>query len=167
MALKKCKECGHKVSTKAKTCPSCGSPLKAKSNFSMGCGTLIVILILIGFISTLFDGGTTSKSSKRKTKTTTKAVKTKSPKEIREDKIQGQFSVWDGSHRNLVRLIKKSMNDPGSYEHVETVYWDQSNHLIVKTTIRGKNAFGGIVINWVKAKVDLNGNVIQVLEQGP
>lgn len=40
------------------------------------------------------------------------------------------------------------------------------NHLIVLTTFRGKNAFGGVVKNWVKAKVDLNGNVIAVLDQG-
>ena len=59
------------------------------------------------------------------------------------------------------------MNDPDSYDHFETVYWDKGDHLIVRTTFRGKNAFGGVVKNWVKAKVDLNGNVIEVIEQGP
>lgn len=67
----------------------------------------------------------------------------------------------------MTKLIKKSMNDPSSYEHVETVYWDEGDYLIVKTTFRGKNAFGGIVKNWVKAKVDLNGNVINVISQSP
>ena len=73
----------------------------------------------------------------------------------RKKKIDRQFSSWDGSHRNLERYIKKLMNDPSSYDHVETVYWDRGNCLIVKTTFRGKNAFGGVVINSIKAKVDI------------
>lgn len=59
------------------------------------------------------------------------------------------------------------MNDPGSYKHEETAYWDKGDHLIVKTTFRGKTAFGGVVKNWVMAKIDLNGNVIEVVSQGP
>ncbi|MFZ1988446.1 MAG: zinc ribbon domain-containing protein [Alphaproteobacteria bacterium] len=87
--------------------------------------------------------------------------------EEREKLIKAQFSVWDGSHINLEKLIKKNMNDPGSYKHVETRYWDKGDHLIVRTTFRGKNAFGAVVVNWVKAKVDLNGNIVSVIEQGP
>ena len=66
----------------------------------------------------------------------------------------------------LTKVIKGSMNDPGSYEHVETVSWDMGDHLVVRTTFRGKNAFGGVVSNWVKAKTDLDGNVLEVIEQG-
>nr|MBC8555682.1 hypothetical protein [Candidatus Brocadiales bacterium] len=83
-------------------------------------------------------------------------------------KIKAQFSTWDGSHKNLEKLIKKSMNDPDSYEHVETNAWDMKDHLVVKTTFRGKNAFGGTVTNWVKAKVSIdNGKILEVIEQGP
>jgi len=57
------------------------------------------------------------------------------------------------------------MNDPDSYDHVETVYWDRGDHLVVRTTFRGKNAFGGIVKNSVKAKVSLDGQVLQIIEQ--
>lgn len=84
----------------------------------------------------------------------------------RRKQIKAQFSDWDGSHRGLERAIEQSMNDPDSYEHVETVYWDMRSHLVVKTTFRGKNAFGGLVINWVKAKVDLDGNVLAFIDQG-
>ena len=31
MAMTKCKECGHNVSTQAKSCPSCGAQLKGKT----------------------------------------------------------------------------------------------------------------------------------------
>lgn len=83
----------------------------------------------------------------------------------RKKRIENQFSSWDGSHRNLERFIKKAMNDPESYEHDETSYWDKGSYLIVKTTYRGKNAFGGIVRNFVKAKVSIDGQILQIIDQ--
>lgn len=88
------------------------------------------------------------------------------PKTERQTQIEKQFSAWDGSHIELTKLIKKAMNDPGSYEHVETVYWDMKDHIVVRTTYSGKNAFGGRVKNWVTAKVDNNGNIIEIIEEG-
>ncbi|EIM63224.1 hypothetical protein [Desulfobacter postgatei] len=84
----------------------------------------------------------------------------------RQKKIETQFSAWNGSHINLERVIKDSMNDPKSYKHVETLYWDRGDHLIIRTTFRGKNAFGAVVKNSVKAKVSLyGGQVLQILDQ--
>jgi len=83
---------------------------------------------------------------------------------IRKELVEKQFSAWDGSHRGLTKAIKESMNDPSSYDHVETRYLDRGDHLIVTTIFRGKNAFGGVVKNSVTAKVDLNGNVIEVIQ---
>lgn len=85
-------------------------------------------------------------------------------KEARRKQIENGFSAWDGSHTKLERIIKDSMNDPDSYKHVETVFWDMKDHLVVRTTFRGKNAFGGVVKEWVKAKCDLEGNVIKIIE---
>jgi len=85
--------------------------------------------------------------------------------EARKKQIEKQFSAWDGSHRNLERVIKKAMNDPDSYEHDKTTYWDKGDHLVVKTTYRGKNAFGGVVRNYVTAKVNLDGQVLQIIDQ--
>ena len=65
MALKTCKECGKEISTKADKCPNCGAPIKKKSQ--VGClGAVIIIifvLILIGWISNLFEE---SREEKRK-----------------------------------------------------------------------------------------------------
>ena len=85
----------------------------------------------------------------------------------RKKRVESGFSLWNGSHRGLTAVIKKSMNDPKSYEHVETTYADKGDHLIVKTTFRGKNVFGGVVVNWIMAKADLDGNIIEVIAQGP
>lgn len=85
----------------------------------------------------------------------------------REALIAAGFSKWDGSHLALTKIIKDSMNDPKSYEHVKTVYSDKGDRLVIRTTFRGKNAFGGVVKNWVIAEADLKGNVLRVIEQGP
>ena len=85
----------------------------------------------------------------------------------RKDSIEVGFSAWDGSHINLTEIIKESMNDPKSYEHVKTVYWDMQDHLIIQTTFRGKNAFGGVIANTIKAKADISGNDFYNISQEP
>jgi len=91
----------------------------------------------------------------------------KTPKELRKQRIEKQFSPWDGSHIQLTKLIKQHMNDPDSFKHDSTSYWDMGDHLVVITHFRGRNAYGGMVRHWVKAKVDLDGKVLQIIEQGP
>jgi hypothetical protein len=83
----------------------------------------------------------------------------------RKEIIEKQFSAWDGAHINLTSVIREGMHDPKSFEHVETGYWDMGDHLVVQTTFRGKNAFGGVVKNTVKAKVSLDGDVLEIIDQ--
>jgi hypothetical protein len=80
-------------------------------------------------------------------------------------RIQSLFSAWDGSHAGLTKLIKESMNNPDSYKHVKTEFNDMGDYLLVKTTFRGTNAFGGVVTNWVMAKIGLNGQVLEIVGQ--
>lgn len=82
----------------------------------------------------------------------------------REQLIERQFSAWDGSHRKLEAFVKSAMHDPASYEHVATRYWDRGDFLVVQTEFRGKNAFGGVVKNHVKAKVALDGEVMEIVD---
>ena len=84
----------------------------------------------------------------------------------RQNKIKSQFSLWDGSHRGLEEIIKKQMNDPDSYKHVETSYSDLGDYILVKTTFRGKNKFGGVVTNWIEAKFTIDGTLIEIVDQG-
>ena len=87
-----------------------------------------------------------------------------SPK-TRAELIQEQFSEWDGSHFKTQFLLKKSMNDPDSYEHIQTVYYDMDSFLLVTTTFRGKNAFGAKVVNKKSAKVSVeSGELMQWVE---
>ena len=48
------------------------------------------------------------------------AIAAATAKVERDKKINEQFSGYDGSHRKFERLIKQAMNDPDSYDHVET-----------------------------------------------
>ncbi|MDB5252849.1 MAG: VHMLp45 [Flaviaesturariibacter sp.] len=82
----------------------------------------------------------------------------------RQKTIEGGFSSWDGSHKQLEKYIKDNLNDPGSYEHIKTRYWDQDDHLVVSTEYTAKNAYGGRVRGFVKAKCALDGSVIDILE---
>lgn len=112
-------------------------------------------LVVIFFIFIAF--GSSEDDSKTNTDGTTKTEQ--------QIKVESQFSSWDGSHRGLTEIIKKSMNDPDSYEHIETKFKDNTDHIFVITKFRGANAFGGKVVNTVCAKVDFSGNVIEILSQ--
>ena len=80
----------------------------------------------------------------------------------REKMIQKQFSDYDGRHILLDYYLKSVMHDPGSYEHYSTVYYDKDYHLIVKTVIRGKNAFGALILSTVTAKISIDGEILNV-----
>lgn len=93
-----------------------------------------------------------------------KAAEAAAAKLAREKRIEAQFSSWDGSHRNFERLIKSLMNDPDSYEHLETRYRDNGKTIRVSCTFRGRNAFGGLVVNTKIADFDLDGNFVREIQ---
>ena len=64
------------------------------------------------------------------------------------------LSAWDGSNRELVKLVESGMNDPDSFEHVETRFTDNGDSLSLLMTFRGKNSFNATVTNKISA--DLN-----------
>lgn len=140
---------------------------KGKSSFiAHGGGFLIATTVLV--IAVLVFAPETGGPSPAAPTASAKTQPTLTPEQIaaeeKKKRIEKGFSAWDGSHRQLERFIKEAMNDPDSYSHVETVFWDRGDHLVVRTTYRGKNAFGGVVKEWVKAKADLDGNLLEIIE---
>jgi hypothetical protein len=57
------------------------------------------------------------------------------------------------------------MNDPDSFEHVETRYSINKNKdgILVIMKYRGNNAFGGKVLNYVTAKADYKTNILTIV----
>jgi hypothetical protein len=86
-------------------------------------------------------------------------------KKKRKEDIENQFSTWDGSHLKLSLLIKENCRNPDSYEHIETSYRDDGNSIYVITKYRAENGFGGMSIGIVSAKVDINGNILEITSQ--
>ncbi len=56
------------------------------------------------------------------TELTSRTKKDIAEKEKMHDWAMGQFSIWDGSHKEFVKLVKKNMNDEKSFKHIETNY---------------------------------------------
>lgn len=165
MAFVKCKGCGEWIHEASTACTQCGHKVARRSRLSIWIvlGGFVLLIVIAGGISSFKDQKPGRGHSYR---TVTQKPQQKSPEELRKEKIERHFSSWDGSHRGLTRFIKDAMNDPGSYKHVDTSYVDKGDYLKVKATYRGKNVFGGVVKNWIWAKVDLEGNVVEVIAQG-
>jgi len=83
----------------------------------------------------------------------------------RKENIEKQFSAWDGSHPKLSRMIEENCRNPDSYEHIETRFRDDGNSIFVITKYRAENGFGGMTIGTVSARVDFEGNVLEIVSQ--
>jgi len=93
-------------------------------------------------------------------------VKELTAEERFQQNIEDQFSPWNGSHMKLVDYVKRNMNDPKSFEHVQTKYMlnDNKTELELEMKFRGKNAFGAMVLNTVYARADVEtGEILEIM----
>ncbi len=71
-------------------------------------------------------------------------------------------SSWNGSHRNLVKLINTKMNNPASFEHVSTKWSDYGDYIAIFCTFRGTNSFNAVVKNSITAKADIDRTIFEL-----
>ena len=75
---------------------------------------------------------------------------------------------FDLSYGPFNDFIKSQMNNPKSFEHVKTItrYINdvKEPYVLLQTTFRGENAFGGVVTNTIKAKVNVKTQYIYDIE---
>lgn len=85
-------------------------------------------------------------------------------------KVDRQFSWWDGSHEGLVKRVKKTLNDPNSFEHLETtrdLRWGWPHTFRVRMEYTVKNMYGGRVRYYVIALVEVNsGEIVRIVRKG-
>lgn len=107
----------------------------------------IILIVLFLIVRSCLCGGSESNhhSSKNKTRT---------------EQIKECFSTWDGSHIKLEKWVKDNMNDPDSYEHIESRYDDNGATITIYLKFRGKNAFGGKVVNMAIAETTVGCDLI-------
>lgn len=75
------------------------------------------------------------------------------------------LSGWDGSHGELVKYVKDRMDDPRSFEHIETRFGINENYVGIVMTYKGKNGYKGTVTKSIRAKVNLNDCSLVSVEQ--
>lgn len=88
----------------------------------------------------------------------------------REEKIWRQFRNGKGSeHIKLTQLVKSSMHDPSSFEHIMTIMSDgwntEDDDFSVIMQFRGRNQFGALVINQVTAFITIEEGKIKMVHR--
>jgi len=74
------------------------------------------------------------------------------------------LSAWNGSHGKTIDILKKSLRDPDSFDHIETKIGAQINgaHRLTMS-YRARNGFGGLDIGRIEAQIDNSScNVIDI-----
>lgn len=84
--------------------------------------------------------------------------------EIRQQKIRHLFHPWKGYHYNLTETVKSAINDPNSFEHLDTKYLDKDSVLEVHMDFTEKNGFGGRVRHQIIVLSDLEGNIVKIIK---
>lgn len=153
MAMGRCRECKKKVSSEAETCPNCGvaSPVEAprKSGATDAIAVVVLSALVIWIVVQCQDAGQIAQGPKS---------------EQPDAALQTHLSAWDGEHRQVADAIRKRMNDPGSYDHVETKVFDTGEGYTLTTTVRGTNAFGAVVTNTYQARLDDSGKLVRLFQ---
>lgn len=116
-------------------------------------GLLLAIAVGLIFLFSIFAPDSNNDYTAEAQPATPTAAAT--PEPVQDPNAPERFlSSWDGSNRELVNLVKSSMNDPKSFEHVETRFRDNGDSLSLIMTFRGTNGFGAIVTNKISADLD-------------
>ena len=152
---KKCYKCKNVIPFLEKVCLWCG----AKQVNPLLWVALLSIFVIIGIL--LLWGGEKSNTSNKKTPITL------------EQKIEKQFTQWDGSHIKLKAYVKDNLKDPSSFEHIKTIYTPNPSvdnkgeqYITVTMEYRAKNSFWGYVVERYKAYFDIEGNPFKIEEWG-
>ena len=143
---KPCRYCGHGVARNAQRCPGCDG----KRPFPQS--RLVAFLITVSLFGLLFASIIAYGEADHPSKLGNGSA----------ERIDSQFSAWDGSHSGLVAAVQESMYAPDSFEHVKTIHRDEGDHLLLQMTFRGKNQMGGVSTKDVQAKADFKGNVLEL-----
>lgn len=168
MAAIKCWKCNRFTPSEHGECLSCGASLPrdyasipatpssgrppAQSKTSEFTAGIFIIAILWGGYYLITGGESPARLKEPETLT-------------RKQVIEQQFSAWNGAHLPMQRLVKAAMNDPDSYEHVRTTYLDEGETILVQTSFRGRNAFGGLVLDSASARFTTDGDLVEIVEE--
>lgn len=157
MSIIICKNCQQEISTGDIRCPHCGHVNHHIPETQQFAGMAIILVVL----AAAFGGIYTACSNSAPDSTANQVHTPPTPEQLRVHQISKAFDPWNGSHPSLEKYIRKRLNDPESYQHIETKYLDKTDHIFVITKFRAKNAFGAFAVNTAAAKTNLDGSIIE------
>ena len=152
MSLKKCKECGNEVSTKAKNCPKCGAPVKTNVSCLGAIGIIILVFIVIGIIvsNQSVDNSQVNQNTPQ-TKQNNPQInpkKTSIPKANSKNSnvprrglkvIKFDWETGEYGSRSLVGKVKNDSDKQYSYVQVEFNLYDKSGAQVGSTMANVNN----------------------------
>lgn len=125
MALKKCKECGNEVSTKAASCPKCGAVLKKKTGCLGYIGAAFLIFIILGVIGSLMNDDTNKTTPSKSTSVASKSKPQAEPS-IAEKIVTIDAGRWGSvKQENVTRVQALLKQFTGNYNITETEVADK------------------------------------------
>lgn len=149
---RKCYKCKKEISYNEKQCPWCNA---TQINPILGVIIFSVLVVIIFF--TMTSDNTSQKWSDAIKVTTI------------EEKIEKQFTSWDGSHIQLKKYIKNNLKDPNSFEHIKTTYTptpitdiEGNEYITVNMEYRAKNSFWWYIVETYKAFYSIEGLPIKI-----
>jgi len=122
----------------------------------VGCG-LLVALFIAGFLFVVTQWEQRSNRIEAEQRIAQAEATKKQAEEDAENKRKGFhcLSPWDGSEPDVVEAVKRTLRDPGSFEHVKTTITPvnaKGFHYLIMI-YRARNGFGGMNIGRVIAHV--------------
>lgn len=154
MALKKCRECGKEVSTKAAKCPNCGAPVKKASSLINSLVTILFVVLFIVGIGTCFESDSTP-PTKNKAKRTSKPVKT--PEEIERDRIYNdKLEVRVVCEKFVKARLKSPSTAKFPYVGPDEVLILDDGCYGIASYVNGQNSFGATIRTHFRCIVEKN-----------
>jgi len=134
MSLVKCPECKKEMSSNAGACPSCGFAKPKRKSF--GCGALIVVLIIGGYMMTMFDTANKKPSSTTANSKNSAPAKTLTPEEVLSAnlaKVESAEAAYNETQSSLKQyyasradVAKNTESTAFAKQMIETYKADQS-----------------------------------------
>ena len=86
--------------------------------------------------------------------------------ETKQKLIADQFSPVDGTHYYLEKMVVDNLNDPDSFEHIETRHSVNEDHMLIQMDYRARNGFNALIRKQVVAKADLQtGMILEIVSE--
>lgn len=87
------------------------------------------------------------------------------PEQIAQKQISDQFN-YDGMHFTVAYMVQDNLNDPDSFEHIETVYEEKKDHLLILMKYRASNVFNAKIKKEILVRVTKDtGTVLEIVKQ--